>query len=219
MPWTRLHLFRHLPLYKRNFSELLLLLQSPHCTFPTYVRSLDIDWQLEELPISSHKTLLDVLYSQHHWLNYRNKGDSIGLLRSSFHKVRASVAYSIDRSVAVHAMNVFRLFPTLEHLQVQLLGCQSKVGGCNGLPPIPSTLKSLTLICNSSPPTGSPVLPGEWINFLRWMEQERICNISALYLARMSIWDSVGVEALLKLQGSSLRHIHVRPSSCEFCLS
>jgi hypothetical protein len=186
----------------KSLLPFLLLLQSPYCTFPLYVRHIYLDAFLVGLPKLYYKTLIDVLKSPHHWL--QNDED-----RGSFGEAKTSMVNFINKTTSGHVMNLVRLFPSLEHLHVRLLGFYYRVGPCHGLPTVSPTLKSVTLT------TGAYVsrknLSREWKNLLEWIRRQRICNISKLFLDVMAPWNMEGAEALLKTQGSAIKHLHIGP--------
>jgi hypothetical protein len=206
VPWTRLHLFYRIRLYKSTFYEFLHLLRSPHCTFPPYVHDIQFNWQLAEIRSSDHHLLLDVLNGQHAWIPGHN-----GVIKHSFfHNARVSAMKAISGNTSSHIFNMVRLFPAVENLGLFLYGFQEKVTECNWLPPVSPALTSLVVVCNSPEPR-SPALPHEWENFLKWIYREGICGIRKLYLGLGSSWDMEGIQALLKTQGSALRHLHAIP--------
>jgi hypothetical protein len=208
LPWTRRHLFQRVWLRPRNLLPFLLLLQSPYCTFPIYVRSLFISLQFE-LPTSCRRMLLDIFKGRHSWLDYED--DRIGLLNLPFHKAKLLVANAIHRRNRMYAVNIVRLFPALEHLQIELWGFWYKVGEFDGLPLLSPTLKSLAIISAGSTPTSSL----KWNNFMEWVHRWRIYNISMVYyVGWMTDVDLEGMQAFLKVQGNSIRHIHFRPTQC-----
>jgi hypothetical protein len=199
VPWAQRHLFSDVRLHKRNFFQFLFLLQSPYCAFPCYVRSLSISRQVSEFvarmasTFQVRVTLLGVIHGQHAWLDH--KRESI-VKDPSCHDVRS------------HVIHLVSLFPGLQHLQLPLSSFDSKVDECDRLPLVSPALKSLALICHW------PV-SYEWKNFMEWVHIHRIYSIDTLYIMEMASGDIQGIEMFLRLQGSSIRHLHIRPSA--FC--
>jgi hypothetical protein len=204
VPWSQSHLFSDVRLHKRNVFQFLFLLRSPYCVFPCYVRSLYISQQVSEFVARMASTfrrvmLVDVIQRQHVWLHHKHENI---VEDSSFHDVR---------TLGDHVMHLVSLFPALQHLQLPLSSFDSKVVRCDGLPLVPPTLKSLALICHES----ALFLSYQWKNFMAWVHLQRIYGIDTLYVMEMASGDIEGVEIFLKLQGSSIRHLHIRPSA--FC--
>jgi hypothetical protein len=138
VPWTRHYLFNHVRLDYRNIRPFLLLIQSPHCTLNPYVLSLHIGWQLAKPPYLYHKELMDALSSfRARYRRLCSKRENI--MFPIFHKATTPKITATDRNMPYHShvMNVVCLFPAVEHLQIQLWGFHSEVGGYSGLPPFP----------------------------------------------------------------------------------
>jgi hypothetical protein len=203
VPWTRVRLFSQVRLVMSNLLPFILLLQSPYCTFPCYVPRIYIEAFLSAIPNSYHKRLLAVLNGPHPWL------DAVDATSWSFvSKIKTSMGNAIDRSEPSHVMNLFCLFPAIQHLHLHMWNFRYSIGGCSGLPPMSHTLKSLTLT-HGIYPSSEGVRLLHWKNFLKWAVRYKVCNISRLYLDVMAPWNSEGVEAFLKIQGNSLKHLHV----------
>jgi hypothetical protein len=220
LPWTRVHLFSSVQLvvnirtvagYKDQVIPFLSLLKSPYCTFPYYVRSIHMDWRRAKFPVQHSTSPLDVLHNRHPWLNHNNNRDK----KDSFlRKVKTSLAKSVDRDSSRYVMNVIRLFPAVEHLQISLWGLVPDIAECHELPPISPNLTSLALECLTFDHM-SPGLPQEWENLMGWVHRERIYNIRRLYIKGLSNRSMEGLQTLLKVQGNSLRHLSLRLSN--FC--
>jgi hypothetical protein len=204
VPWTRVQLFSQVRLVLKNLLPFLILLQSPYCSFPCYVRNIYIRAHLVALPNSYHKTLLAVLNGPHPWLDV----DTITRTRGLLHKARTSMVNVMDGSEPSHVMNLICLFPAVEHLHLQLWNFYYGIGKCSGLSPISPTLKSLTL-SHGIYPSQKNIRPRHWKNLLKWAIRQNVCNISRLYLDVMAPWNLEGAQQFLKIQGSSLRHLHV----------
>ena len=142
---------------------------------------------------------MDVIRGRHAWLHRARKS------------MKDFVLYDVWKSDYV--MNLVCLFPALEHLQLALSSFDAKVVECDALPLVSPTLKSLALVCPNS------VLPAscEWKHFMEWIHHQHIYGINTLFIVDMVSRDIEAVEGLLKIQGSSVKHLHVR--KCEFLLS
>jgi hypothetical protein len=218
-PWAR-HFdpeFAYVLLHTKNMSRFLLLLQSPLCSFPRYVRQLDIDWSVGTIPPCSQDILLNILSDPHRWADIpsmrTNNSKSIILkMKKSMLNLRTPPAKEC------HALNLVCLFPRLEHLQVQLMGIKSNIPNFEGQPCISQNLYSLSVICNSSPQQPGTV-PHEWKHFLKWARSAGINDIGNLYLTCMGPWNYEGAGALVKLQGTSLKHLHFGPQreASQYC--
>jgi hypothetical protein len=203
VPWTRVHLFSQVRLVLKNLLPFLLLLQSPYCTFPCYVHCIYIEAFLDAMSSSYRKVLLDVFNGRHAWLDQRNTtGKS-----SIFHELHTSTVNTVGWSTPSHVINLICLFPAIKHLRVHLWAFMSGVGICNGLPPVSRTLKSLTITTGVYASTQSC----QWRNLIQWVHRHQLFEISKLYLDVMAPWNTEGAEALLKIQTSSLRHLHIGP--------
>jgi hypothetical protein len=210
LPWTRSHLFSviYLPFaYTELILPFLHLLQSPYCTFPPFVHCLRLFWAEADFPIQHHATLLDVLYRSHPWLDSKYNTSN-----SFFRKVRASMAKNTHLGESNHIMNIVHLFPALEHLEVNLQVFKSRVARCNGLPPISLTLKSLAVGCHYFTSPLRVGLSSEWSHLMSWVHREKLYNISKVYFPVLPPFCRDGAEALLRVLGDSLKHVHIRPS-------
>jgi hypothetical protein len=185
VPWSQRHLFSDVRLHKRNVFQFLFLLRSPYCVFPCYVRSLYISQQVSEFVARMASTFRRVMLV-----------DVIQRQHVWLHHKHESIvedsSFHDVWTLGGHVIHLVSLFPALQHLQLPLSSFDSKVVRCDGLPLVPPTLKSLALICHES----ALFLSYQWKNF-------------------MASGDIEGVEIFLKLPGSSIRHLHIRPSA--FC--
>ncbi|KAF9462773.1 hypothetical protein BDZ94DRAFT_1260311 [Collybia nuda] len=120
-----------------------------------------------------------------------------------------------------HILNIVCLFPKLEHLQVQLMGLKSNIPIFDTQPRTSAVLNSLSVICNSAPPKQPGIMPYEWKHFLKWIRSSEICGVRHLYLTCVGSWNYEGAEALVKIQGTALKHFHLGPqrSASQYCKS
>jgi hypothetical protein len=208
VPWTRVQLFRQIKLEEDNLYSLLVLLQSPYCTFPRYVRYIDVR-ALQRGPMSRpfRQLFQDVFRGPHTWLDQENTIVEGSLLR----RLYASATQIVEQRTSSHIMNLICLFPAVEHLCVCQYVFHFKVGKCSALPPMPRTLKSLILTNGIYP--SFEALPQQWRNFIEWIRHQEVFEICKLYLDVMWPYNMDGIEALLRARGTSLRHLHIGPST------
>lgn len=210
--------FSCIRLRNNNISDFLPLLQSPFCSFSQYVRQLYIDWSLETMPPCAQEIIFAILSNQRTSVDLpaiRNNNPKSILLKvkESMLNVRTPMAKDC------HILNIVCLFPCLEHLEVQLMGIKSSIPVFDTQARASPSLNSLSVICNSSPPKQLGTVPPEWKHFLKWVRSNDICGIRYLYLTCMGSWNYEGAEALVKLQGTSLKHVHLGPqrSASQYC--
>jgi hypothetical protein len=187
VPWTRAKLFSEVRLGLENLLQFLILLQSPYCTFPCYVRRVYIQAYLASLPNSCHKPLPTVLNSPQSWLDADdNTSNTWGFL----YKARTSMVNVMDGSRPIHFINLFCLFPAIEHLHLQLQNFRHGFEICNGWCAISHTLK----ISLPNPRSSKGFRPEHWKNVLKWVVRQKVCNISRLYLDVMAPWSLEGAQ-------------------------
>jgi hypothetical protein len=226
VPWSRSYVFSDIQLtgfcQDSKDIRLLPLLQSPVCTFLPFVRRL-VFYPLSHLFRRDHAIVMNALDSKRTRLGHKNSEKG-----SFFHKAKKSVAKAIGITEPPHhdlqsnVMNLVRLFPSVEHLQIDIQFFALKVAECTGLPPVPPTLQTLTVTSMriGRQPFGSySALPQEWTNLLDWVHRERVYNIRKLCIEELSAGSTKGVEALLEAQGNRIRCLEVRPwnSSGFYC--
>ncbi|KAF9462774.1 hypothetical protein BDZ94DRAFT_696446 [Collybia nuda] len=209
--------FTRIQLNPQNISGFLVLLQSPLCTFRQNVRQLDIHWTSREIWRRDQEIIHAILTnpSTHHDLH----STQVDHPKSFLKKAKRTIKLSTPSIGECQFLNIVCLFPRLEHLQVQLMGITSTVPNFPGQPPISSVLKSISVICNSTPPVSrrqAKWVPPEWEHFLGWVRSNRIYKIQCLYLTCMAWWNYRAAETLIKLQQNALKHLHIGPQAREW---
>lgn len=198
-------------LHSRNIIRFLALLQSPLCSFRENVRQLFIDWDLGRNLRGVQGMIHSILVNTH--TTHTNHP------KSTLTSIKKSVAKFMMPSVKeCHVLNIVCLFPCLEHLQVQLIGIESNIPHFPTQPSVSPTLKSISVICNSSPPRTSgrdAYVPPEWRRFLKWVHSNGIYTIRNLYLTLVAPWNYRAALMFVQLQGTSLKHLHLGPDNCE----
>jgi hypothetical protein len=203
VPWSRSYIFSDIQLigsrHQKANIHFLVLLTSPLCTFLPFVRRLSFDGRFL-LIRGDHSLLMNALNSKRTRSDHKNGG-----IRSFFRKAKESMAKAISSrdDPQSHVMNLVRLLPSVEHLQIDLQLYASKVAECTTLPLVSPTLHSLTVICRTL--SSDSDQPREWTNFLHWVHRERVFNITTLRIWGFSACSARGVDALLGAQGNRTR--------------
>lgn len=197
-------LFTRIHLHSGNVLQFLALLQSPLCSFRQSVRQLYLDWTLARILQDAQETIHSILLNPYtpHFLGTR--ADRPKSTRVKFEQNMEK--FLMPRAKKCQFLNIVCLFPCLEHLQVHLMEIESNIPGFRTQPPVSLRLKSLSVVCNSSPPEtiekGTYISP-EWRRFLKWVRLNRIFTIRNLYLTRMAPWNYRAAEMLIDLQRTS----------------